>query len=93
MTKTTKSMTTVTILTGKGAGKEKRYKNDHFTLARAGGVAVAAKATAKAAAQAPAAADAKEPDEDEASDAEQAEAAKTRLASLMFGGEDQFSDD
>ena len=93
MTKTTKSMTTVTILTGKGAGKEKRYKNDHFTLARAGGVAIAAKAAAKAAAQAPAAAHAKEPDEEDAGDAEQSEAAKSRMASLMFADDDQFSDD
>lgn len=90
VTKTTKTMTTVTILTGKNAGKEKRYKNEHFSLLRAGGVATAA-AAAQAAAAETAAEEAEEKEPEEA-DAEESEAAKTRMASMLFGDDAQFSD-
>lgn len=83
VTATTKTKITVTMLTGKNAGKEKKYKNEVASLLRASAVA---KAAAKASAETT---DDKEPDCDEEDGDDES---KTRLAALLFEG-DEFSDD
>ena len=84
MTATSKTKITVTMLTGKNAGKEKKYKNEVASLLRASAVA---KAAAKASAEKT---DDKKPESVEEEESGE-EGSKRRLADLMFG-QDEFSD-